>query len=254
MARHNPQRGFTLIELLIAITLMAIMAGMSWRGLDGLMRTRNATQTHVDQIAVVQTVLAQWHADLDAMQPVPTLNDAGVSWDGQTLRLTRRASTWRTDGSDAGLWVVAWTRRDTPQAGNNQGVWVRWQSPALQSRASLQQAWTQAERWGKNPSSEDQALETTLLPLNLWQISYFRGNAWSNPLSSGDVASGSISTGGRVPTSGGAPPNGGVLPNSNATPATPDAIRLLLELPAQTGLRGRLTLDWVRPNFSNTKT
>ena len=240
--RRHTQRGFTLIELLIAITLMAVMAGMSWRGLDGLMRTRNITQTQVDQIAVMQTVLAQWQADLDAMQPVPTLNDAGVSWDGQTLRLTRRASTWRVDGSDAGLWVVAWTRRDTPQAGNNQGVWVRWQSPALQTRASLQQAWAQAQRWGQNSSSEDQALETTLVPLNLWQISYFRGNAWSNPLSSGDAAIGSASS------------NGGALPNTSATQVTPDAIRLLLELPAQTGLRGLITLDWVRPNFSNTKT
>jgi general secretion pathway protein J len=244
----HPQRGFTLIELLIAITLMAIMAGMSWRGLDGLMRTRNATQTQVDQIAVVQTVLAQWHADLDAMQPVPNLNDAGIAWDGKTLRLTRRASTWRADGSDPGLWVVAWTRRDTLQAGSNQGVWVRWQSPAVQSRANLQQAWSQAERWGQNPSSEDQAFETTLVPLNLWQISYFRSNAWSNPLSSGDAANSSVSSGAN------APPSGGALPNTNAPQVTPDAIRLLLELPAQTGLRGRITLDWVRPNFSNTKT
>jgi general secretion pathway protein J len=203
------------------------------------MRTRNATQTQVDQVAVVQTVLAQWQADLDAMQSVPTLNDAGVAWDGQTLRLTRRASTWRADGSDAGLWVVAWTRRD------NQGVWMRWQSPALQSRASLQQAWAQAERWGQNPSSEDRAFETTLIPLNLWQISYFRGNAWSNPLSSGDIAAAGA---------GGTAANGGALPNTNSTPVPPDAIRLLLELPAQSGLRGRLTLDWVRPNFSNTKT
>jgi len=241
----HPQRGFTLIELLIALTLMAIMAGMSWRGLDGLMRTRHVTQTQVDQIAVVQTVLAQWHADLDAMQAVPTLNDAGVVWDGKTLRLTRRASTWRADGSDAGLWVVAWTRRDNPQAGNNQGLWVRWQSPDLQSRASLQQAWAQAERWGQNPSSEDQTYETALTPLNLWQISYFRGNAWSNPLSSGDNAA----TG-----TGGSSANGGALPNTSTTPVPPDAIRLLLELPPQTGLRGRLTLDWVRPNFSNTKT
>lgn len=242
----NPhlQRGFTLIELLIALTLMAIMAGMSWRGLDGLLRTRHATQTHVDQIAVVQTVLAQWQADLDAMQAVPTLNDAGVMWDGQTLRLTRRASTWRADGSDAGLWVVAWTRRNNPQAGTNQGVWMRWQSPALQNRASLQQAWAQAERWGQNPSSEDQAFETTLMPLNLWQISYFRGNAWSNPLSSGDTTT----------NGGGTAANGGGLPNTTVTPTPPDAIRLLLELPEQTGLRGRLTLDWVRPNFSNTKT
>jgi hypothetical protein len=33
----------------------------------------------------------------------------------------------------------------------------------------------------------------------------------------------------------------------------PDAIRLNIDLPASTGVRGRITLDWVRPNFSNTK-
>ena len=38
------QRGFTLIELLIAITLMAVLAGLSWRGLDSLMRSRDITQ------------------------------------------------------------------------------------------------------------------------------------------------------------------------------------------------------------------
>jgi hypothetical protein len=36
--------------------------------------------------------------------------------------------------------------------------------------------------------------------------------------------------------------------------ALPDAVRLQIDLPASTGLRGRLTLDWVRPNFSNSKT
>ncbi|MBU3648328.1 MAG: prepilin-type N-terminal cleavage/methylation domain-containing protein, partial [Limnohabitans sp.] len=36
--RTHTQRGFTLIELLIAITLMAVLAGLSWRGLDSLMR------------------------------------------------------------------------------------------------------------------------------------------------------------------------------------------------------------------------
>ncbi|MCX7259741.1 MAG: prepilin-type N-terminal cleavage/methylation domain-containing protein, partial [Burkholderiales bacterium] len=37
----SKQQGFTLIELLIAITLMAVMAGLGWRGLDGLMRSRD---------------------------------------------------------------------------------------------------------------------------------------------------------------------------------------------------------------------
>jgi general secretion pathway protein J len=226
MPNMQRQRGFTLIELLIAITLMAVLAGLSWRGLDSLMRSRDVTQAQVDKTAVLQTVLAQWQADLNAVQPIPGLVDAGVLWSGNTLRLTRRATTWRADGSDTGLWVVAWTMR------NKQ--WLRWQSPAVQSKTALQQAWAQAERWGQNPSSDDAALETSLITLDAWQLTYFRGNAWTNPLSSS----------GNTPTAGALTPEG----------ALPDAVRLQIDLPASTGLRGRLTLDWVRPNFSNSKT
>ncbi len=235
----HKQKGFTLIELLIAITLMAVLAGLSWRGLDSLMRSRDITQAQVDKTAVLQTVLAQWQADLNAVQPVPNLTEAGVQWDGRTLRLTRRATTWRADGADAGLWVVAWTLR------NNQ--WLRWQSPPLQTRAALQQAWANAERWGQNPSSDDAALETVLTPLDAWQLTYFRGNAWTNPLSSaGNTEASSHNTGG----------NAALTPETNTTGqgALPDAIRLQIDLPASTGVRGRITLDWVRPNFSNTKT
>jgi general secretion pathway protein J len=214
------QKGFTLIELLIAITLMSVLAGLSWRGLDSLMRSRDITQAQVEKTAVLQTVFAQWQTDLNAVQSVPNIADAGVQWDGRTLRLTRRATAWRADGADAGLWVVAWTRRD------NQ--WLRWQSAPVQTRAALQQAWVNAERWGQNPSSDDAAFETPLIPLDAWQLTYFRGNAWTNPLSS----SGSTDSQGTLP----------------------DAIRLQVDLPASTGMHGRITLDWVRPNFSNTKT
>lgn len=228
----HKQRGFTLIELLIAITLMAVLAGLSWRGLDSLMRSRDITQAQVDKTAVLQTVLAQWQADLNAVQSVPGITEAGVQWDGRTLRLTRRATAWRPDGADAGLWVVAWTLR-----GNQ---WLRWQSPPVQTRAAMQQAWANAERWGQNASADDANFETALLPLDAWQLTYFRGNAWTNPLSSGG---------------GGVGGGGGDASNANNTQSTlPDAIRLLIDLPARTGVRGRITLDWVRPNFSNTKT
>jgi len=242
----SKQKGFTLIELLIAITLMAVMAGLGWRGLDGLMRSRDINQTRVDQTAVLQTVLAQWRSDLDHMTAVPSISDAGLAWDGQTLRITRRASTPIADGSDAGLWVVAWTRRD--------GRWWRWQSPALQNRRSLLEAWARAERWGKNAGADDQNFETPLVAIDQWQISYFRGNAWTNPLSSASNNAGSVA--------------------SNSS--TPDAIRLVIDLrnnvnkqvegqangsnnAALTPLatpqaqQGRLSIDWIRPNFSNNK-
>ena len=234
------QRGFTLIELLIAITLMAVLAGLSWRGLDSLMRSRDITQAQVEKTAILQTVLMQWQADLNAIQPVPSIADAGVVWDGRTLRLTRRASAWRAEGADAGLWVVAWTLR-----GNQ---WLRWQSTPVQTRAALQQAWANAERWSQNASAEDATFETALIPMDAWQLTYFRGNAWTNPLSSAgnSASSNSATTGDTSPRT--------PQPNTTGQGALPDAIRLQIDLPASTGVRGRITLDWVRPNFSNTKT
>lgn len=234
------QGGFTLIELLIAITLMAVLAGLSWRGIDGLIRTRDVTQTRVSQVAVVQTVLAQWQADLDALHS-SSVSASGLQWDGRVLRMVRRASSWRADGSDPGLWVVGWTRRSDPSQ-NAAGQWVRWQSPAIQDLAQLKQAWAQVEQWGQNRSANDAAYETHLLPLQQWQITYFRGNAWTNPLSSAGSAGSTGNTG-----------STGTSSNDASNTELPDAVRLQVDLPSSTGVNGRLTLDWVRPNFSNTK-
>ena len=241
------QKGFTLIELLVAITLMAVMAGLGWRGLDGLMRSRDINQTRVDQTAIMQTVLAQWRSDLDHMTSVPSISDAGLAWDGQTLRVTRRASTPLLDGSDAGLWVVAWTRRD--------GLWWRWQSPALQDRRSLLEAWTRAERWGKNAIADDQNFETPLVAIDQWQISYFRGNTWTNPLSSAGVNAGANASANTSANNNSGPVTGTTTSNS-----PPDAVRLVLDLSNKSrptasaqALKGRLSLDWIRTNFSNNK-
>jgi general secretion pathway protein J len=183
------------------------------------------------------------------MTPVPSISDAGLAWDGQTLRITRRASTPLLDGSDAGLWVVAWTRRD--------GRWWRWQSPALQDRRNLLEAWTRAERWGKNASADDQNFETPLVAIEQWQISYFRGNAWTNPLSSAGVnaVTGSIAT-----TNTNTSNNSGPVTTSATSNSPPDAIRLVVDLSNKSlptastqALQGRLSIDWIRPNFSNNK-
>ena len=249
LCNASKQQGFTLIELLIAITLMAVMAGLGWRGLDGLMRSRDINQKRVDQTAVLQTILAQWRSDLDHMTAVPSISDAGLAWDGQTLRITRRASTPLVDGGDAGLWVVAWTRRD--------GRWWRWQSPALQDRRGLLEAWTRAERWGKNASADDQNFETPLVAIDQWQISYFRGNTWTNPLSSPGVNAGTAPI---ATTNTNASNNSGPVTTSATSNSPPDAIRLVVNLSNKSlptastqTLQGRLSLDWIRPNFSNNK-
>ena len=64
------QAGFTLVELLVALVIMVIMTGLSWRGLDVMLRSSELTQTRVDDIAALQNVIRQWDADLNAVQPV----------------------------------------------------------------------------------------------------------------------------------------------------------------------------------------
>ena len=83
-------RGFTLIELLVAIAVMALLALMSWRGLDGMARAQAHNRERGDAVLDLQTTLAQWGADLDAV--VQLAQTSRIDWDGRVLRLTRRGT------------------------------------------------------------------------------------------------------------------------------------------------------------------
>ena len=214
VAQARGARGFTLIELLVAISVMALIAILSWRGLDGMVRAQESTRQRADEMLVLQAALGQWGTDLDAL--VSIANTTPLDWDGQVLRLTRRSSAV----PDEGALVVAWTRRN-----NNQGVgqWLRWQSPPVRTRADWRQAWEQAAQWARTPGDAERRYEVTLLPLDNWQIFYYRGGAWSNPQSS---------TG---------------TPAGDSTSSIPDGIRLQITLPPGQALTGQLTRDWVNP-------
>ena len=69
---HPKAQGFTLVELLVALAIMAIMAGLSWRGLDVMIKSREITQKRVDEIASLENVMRQWDADLNALFPITT--------------------------------------------------------------------------------------------------------------------------------------------------------------------------------------
>ncbi|MFT3813879.1 MAG: prepilin-type N-terminal cleavage/methylation domain-containing protein [Acidovorax sp.] len=199
--------GFTLIELMVAIGVMALIALLSWRGLDGMARSQEATRARANAQMALQTALAQWGTDLDAVMTLP--NTTPIDWDGQVLRITRANSA----RPDPGALVVAWTRRG---AGGVQ-QWLRWQSPPLRSRAEWSQAWEMAAQWARNPGEAERRGEVALLPLADWRLYYYRGGTWSNPQSSSttNTATGAV------------------------TVAVPDGIRLELALPG-----GNITRDW----------
>ncbi len=216
MLRHR-KRGFTLIELLVAISLMALMAALSWRGLDGMTRAQTQMRQHSDAVLALQAALAQWGADLDALATQP--NTPSLDWDGRALRILRRGTA--TPG--AGLRVVAWSRRTI----DGTGQWLRWQSPPLTTRDELQLAWQKAAAWAQNPSAQERQREVRIAPLDQWQIFYYRSDAWSNPMSSTGTATGT-----------------GLGATTNAP--VPDGVRLILTLAPGQAIHGTLTRDWLR--------
>ena len=222
-SRSLPQRwrGFTLIELLVAIGLMALMAALSWRGIDGMTRAQTQMRQHADDVLALQAALAQGGADLDALATQP--NTASLDWDGRALRILRHGNV-----PGEGLRVVAWAMRSV----EGTGQWLRWQSLPLTQRSELQVAWQQAALWAQNPNEQERQREVRIVPLDQWQIFYYRDDAWSNPLSSAGI--------------------------NSATPAAnsaliPDGVRLALTLSPGQAISGVVTRDWVHATVGGGK-
>jgi general secretion pathway protein J len=236
-ASLRPARGFTLIELLVALSVMALLALLSWRGIDGMVRVQVDMRERMDGVISLQTGLTQWSADLDAV--VETKQVSGIDYDGSVLRLTRRDTTL----DDSPVRVVGWARRVIEDQHGGRGSWARWQSPPLRTQAELQEAWARAQLWAQNPSDAEKRREVAVVGLDQWQLFYYRNDAWSNPLSTAGAASTNTPTGAAGPAG----------TASSALALLPDAIRLVLTLSPGQPLTGVLTKDWIRPVLGGGK-
>ena len=57
-------RGFTLVELLVALTILALISVLSWRGMDGVIRARDAATAMQDRTLEINASLEQLAIDL----------------------------------------------------------------------------------------------------------------------------------------------------------------------------------------------
>jgi general secretion pathway protein J len=203
MQSRQVSRGFTLVEVLVALVVMATMAGMAWRGIDALVRSREIAQVRLAQTARLQTVLAQWEVDLRAVQDSHSIVEP-LSFDGGNLVLTRQAP--------AGLQVVVWSLRE--------GSLWRWESPALRTVQDLED---QRQRGLQQLAQRNPALRA-FDGVSAWQFYCFWGNAWSNCQSTGSAANA-----------------GPVNPRANAQP--PSGLRIALQFAEGSGLAGTLTRE-----------
>jgi len=197
--------GFTLVEVLVALTIMAVVAAMAWQGIDGISRSRQASQAALEQTLHINTVLAQWEQDLMSVEE--TLTVPALAFDGQTLRMTRSA--------EGGVQCVAWSLRD--------GVWRRWAATPTVRAEDLRQQWLRSQQLLGNEPGTLTMLEGASAAL----VYFWRGNSWSNAQSSGDQA---------APPAGGASGAG----SGGDREKLPSGVRIVLTLPG-----GTLTRDVV---------
>ena len=205
------QVGFTLVEVLVALLALAILASLSWQGLDGILRARDVTRESLDRSTRLATVVTQWEQDLLA------LHDTGVvpalAFDGQTLRLTRRVET--------GVALVAWSVRS--------GLWQRWAGPATTRSGELQQGWLSSFQFLGNEPGHLLLAEAA----GDWQIYFHRGGAWTNAQSSGDLVQPSQPQA-SAPEAGASAPAGQAAAGKVAREALPEAVRLVITLDGRT--------------------
>lgn len=204
--------GFTLVELLVALSVMALLAIMSWRGLDAMTGAQHANQRRASELQGLQAGLAQWTTDLDMLTETTAVS--ALHWDGQVMRMTRRSNTLPSET----LVVIAWSNR----LAGNVAHWVRWQSPAVHNRKELAAAWNQAAQWATADGASDTRHEVAVTPVTALRVLFFRNGAW------GEVG---------VATAAG----------TADVMAVPLGVRLILILPTGNGLEGTVTSDWANP-------
>jgi general secretion pathway protein J len=93
-------RGFTLIELLVAAALLAVLAVLSWRGLDAVLESRRRIVAASDELRALTLAFSQLDEDLRRSWPVRLLRlpapSIGFTVSGEqavaTLELLREAT------------------------------------------------------------------------------------------------------------------------------------------------------------------
>ncbi|MBI3283674.1 MAG: prepilin-type N-terminal cleavage/methylation domain-containing protein [Burkholderiales bacterium] len=156
--RAKIQTGFTLIELLVAVTILAIVAVLGWRGLDGIVRARIGLTAEMEQTRGIQLAFAQLENDCAHLADSDLLAGRdGLSAADSRLLMIR---TVFDENQPTRLQVVAYRVVD--------GVLSRRESDATRDLVALDKDWLSAMSEADTTASVPLQTEVNAFNLRTW--------------------------------------------------------------------------------------
>lgn len=173
MTHPSRRAGFTLVELLVAIGILAMVAVLGWRGLDGIVRARVALTAEMETTRGMQLAFAQMQNDCENAAGYDVLaGRPGLLWDADRLTLVRKVFV---ENEPSRLQVVSY------RVQNNQ--LLRRESPGTRDLLQIEQLWQAISSDAAAENSPSVVLQEGVAGM---QVQGWQNNQWrSEPTATG---------------------------------------------------------------------